>query len=59
MSDSNFVVAETENGQVKGIKKLSCLEEEYLSFQGIPFAKPPVGKLRFKVSKFIRRVNFF
>lgn len=50
MSNQEFVVADTVNGQVKGVKKLSCLDEEYISFQGIPFAKPPIGKLRFKVS---------
>lgn len=49
MSSADFVVTDTENGQVKGIKKQSCINGEYLSFQGIPFMKPPVGKLRFKV----------
>ena len=46
---SEFVIAETEYGKVKGIKKLSELNESYLSFTGIPYATPPIGNLRFKV----------
>lgn len=46
---SDFVIAETEYGQVKGVKKVSALSTEYEAFLGIPFASPPVGELRFKV----------
>lgn len=49
MSAHEYMVAETEGGQVIGVKKETCFKEEYFSFQGIPYAKPPVGKLRFKV----------
>ena len=49
MNLQEFIVAETEDGKVKGVKKVTCLNEEYFSFQGIPFAKPAVGNLRFKV----------
>lgn len=48
-SMSDFVIAETEYGQVKGVKKVSALSTEYEAFLGIPFASPPVGELRFKV----------
>lgn len=49
---TNFAQAEAEAeantvdtiyGKVKGIK-----ENGYIAFKGIPFAKPPVGELRFK-----------
>lgn len=45
------VVTNTEYGQIEGLKQQSALGCEYLSFLGVPFAKPPVGNLRFKVSK--------
>lgn len=48
MDSANFPIAETEFGPVKGIKKTSVLNTEYLSFQGVPYIKPPLGKLRFR-----------
>lgn len=48
---SDFVVTNSEFGQIEGLKQQSALGCEYLSFLGVPFAKPPVGNLRFKVSK--------
>jgi carboxylesterase type B len=47
MSDS--VIVSTEYGAVRGIEKISALNERYFGFLGIPFAKSPVGELRFKV----------
>lgn len=43
----NLEVAETEYGKVQGIRKTSALHTEYISFQGIPYMKAPLGKLRF------------
>jgi len=37
-------------GQVRGSKMSSFNHREFLSFRGIPYAQPPVGELRFKVS---------
>ncbi|VEN56371.1 unnamed protein product [Callosobruchus maculatus] len=37
-----------EQGVLRGCVKTSLNNEEFLSFQGIPYAKPPVGQLRFK-----------
>ncbi|XP_073820608.1 alpha-Esterase-8 [Musca autumnalis] len=43
------VIAQTTFGKVKGVKWRSVYgRSEYISFEGIPFAKPPVGELRFK-----------
>lgn len=47
MSSSEFVVVETENGPVRGVKKSSILGLNYINFLGIPYMKAPVGKLRF------------
>ena len=37
-------IANTQCGKIKGIK----VKENIFRFTGIPFAKPPVGELRFK-----------
>lgn len=47
-STNETVVADTEYGQVRGIKRLSLYDVPYFSFEGIPYAQPPVGELRFK-----------
>lgn len=44
----NFEIAQTEYGKVKGIHKISALGTNYTSFQGIPYMKAPLGKLRFR-----------
>ncbi|CRK91320.1 CLUMA_CG004994, isoform A [Clunio marinus] len=41
-------IVETENGPVEGVKKNSCLGRNYFSFQGVPYMKAPIGKLRFR-----------
>ncbi|XP_068242648.1 carboxylic ester hydrolase-like [Palaemon carinicauda] len=41
-------IANTENGQVVGIQESSTKGKTFFSYYSIPFAKPPVGKLRFK-----------
>lgn len=48
MSSSQFVVVATEFGPVRGDRKCSILGREIISFQGIPYMKAPVGKLRFR-----------
>lgn len=59
-SDSFYQTIETQYGPVKGIKKFGCYGDEYFSFQGIPYMKPPVGKLRFRVSlQFMKYFNLF
>ncbi|GMS90057.1 hypothetical protein PENTCL1PPCAC_12232, partial [Pristionchus entomophagus] len=41
-------VVETENGKVQGRRLINEGDRQVDTFQGIPFAKPPVGELRFK-----------
>ncbi|CAG9772123.1 unnamed protein product [Ceutorhynchus assimilis] len=45
--DPNGPVVYTKNGPVRGIKSQSRSNKPYDSFLGIPYAKPPVGNLRF------------
>lgn len=47
MSEESPVVS-TKYGPVRGIQKTAATAVEYYSFQRIPYAKPPVGELRFK-----------
>ncbi|KAL7728245.1 hypothetical protein ACLKA6_007351 [Drosophila palustris] len=35
-------------GQIKGVKRRGLYDDEYFSFERLPFGKPPVGELRFK-----------
>ena len=43
-----FVKVKTEYGDVKGVRKSTLLGADYISFQGIPYMKAPIGKLRFR-----------
>lgn len=45
---SETLTIQTRNGPILGIKKSSDYGYDYYSFQRIPYAKPPVGQLRFK-----------
>lgn len=36
-------------GPIKGIQRISYLGNRFYSFRGIPYAQPPIGKLRFRV----------
>lgn len=41
-------IVSTIYGPVKGVKRKSIYGDAYFSFEKIPFAKPPVGELRYK-----------
>lgn len=47
---SEVITVTTNSGPVKGYRTpSSCDQFRYLNFLGIPYAKPPIGELRFKV----------
>lgn len=46
--EKSVIKVETEYGVVKGVGKSSVLGMHYFSFQGIPYMKAPIGKLRFR-----------
>ncbi|XP_046869506.1 esterase B1 isoform X1 [Drosophila willistoni] len=43
-----YSVVKTKLGTVRGVKRNTIWGDSYYSFEKIPFAKPPVGELRFK-----------
>ena len=43
------MVLNTEDGRILGFKEYSTKGLEFFTFHAIPYAKPPVGELRFKV----------
>lgn len=56
MSRSTLIV-DTNYGPVRGLKRTSTVGDQYFSFRGIPYAKPPVGELRFKVCVIVEHNN--
>lgn len=41
---------ETALGKIRGSYKVSYGGRIFAAFEGVPYAKPPIGKLRFQVS---------
>nr|XP_041630531.1 esterase B1-like [Drosophila kikkawai] len=49
LSTSHTVVLDTNYGKVCGLQRKTAYDGElYFAFEGIPYAKPPVGEIRFK-----------
>lgn len=42
-------VVKIADGEIAGAEALSWNGRPFYAFQGIPYAAPPIGKLRFKV----------
>jgi hypothetical protein len=47
--DEDGPLVQVEQGALRGVRGLSIRDREFIAFLGIPYAQPPVGKLRFKV----------
>lgn len=47
-SPTDNLIVTTNYGKLKGILESSRYNRTYCAFKGIPFAKPPVGNLRFR-----------
>lgn len=43
------VLAQTSHGPIQGVRVASQFGYQFIGFQGVPYAKPPIGDLRFKV----------
>ncbi|XP_058799383.1 esterase B1-like [Phymastichus coffea] len=41
-------IVETKAGNLRGTREVNFEDEHYFAFRGIPYAKPPVGTLRFR-----------
>lgn len=49
LSTSHTVVVATNYGRVRGLQRKTVYDQElYYAFEGIPYAKPPLGELRFR-----------
>ncbi|XP_065087904.1 venom carboxylesterase-6-like [Ochlerotatus camptorhynchus] len=46
VADQEFVVVQTENGPLRGVKR-----DHYYAFEGIPYARAPLGELRWVPSE--------
>lgn len=53
------VFLNTKLGPIKGIQMTSRDGRRFNAFLGIPFAKPPVGDLRFKVTNSLLSLFIF
>lgn len=48
---SGIVTLNVAQGSLRGKQTTTKSGFKYNSFKGIPYAKPPIGRLRFKVSR--------
>lgn len=49
--DADVVEIDIESGRIRGKQASTVYQEKpYYSFRGIPFARPPIKDLRFKVN---------
>lgn len=53
-----MVVISIAQGKLKGGETKTDDGVTYYEFLGVPYAKPPIGKLRFRVSKYTVFVYF-
>lgn len=51
------IVVSTLSGKLQGLFLKSTEGDDYYSFKGVPYAKPPIGDLRFQVSFYLYRFS--
>lgn len=55
----NNLIVKTESGRIRGVQQTTVLNnKKFIAYKGIPYAKPPVGNLRFKVQFKAQRSTF-
>jgi hypothetical protein len=52
-------IVNTSLGRLQGLTSFSRDGREYFDFRGIPYARPPVGELRFEVRDFAHHLNLY
>uniref|UniRef100_A0A1A9V9U7 COesterase domain-containing protein n=1 Tax=Glossina austeni TaxID=7395 RepID=A0A1A9V9U7_GLOAU len=48
LTTNEHEIVNTLCGRVKGVKRKTIYDKFYYAFEGIPYAKPPIGELRFR-----------
>uniref|UniRef100_A0A1A9W1E4 carboxylesterase n=1 Tax=Glossina brevipalpis TaxID=37001 RepID=A0A1A9W1E4_9MUSC len=48
LTTNEYEIINTNYGRVKGVKRKTIYDQFYYAFEGIPYAKPPIGELRFR-----------
>lgn len=48
--ENNQVEVTVRHGKLRGIVEENISGGSFFAFRGIPYAKPPIGELRFQVS---------
>lgn len=52
-------VVTVKDGKLRGVELKSVLGLPYVAFYDIPFAAPPIGELRFKVTDLLNTIKLF
>lgn len=53
--NAEYKTVKTTTGAIRGLRLKTLFDERpYTSFKGIPFAKAPLGELRFMVSEIVQ-----
>lgn len=56
--DADDLLVVTRLGKIRGSYQRTNLGRRYRGFEGIPYAQPPVGKLRFEVFELFLLFNY-